>query len=200
MFTLSSKAVFGGHHNKVGEEQPASKLKVNTLLCAVVAAFIVLPVAAHASGAGATLAILQTAPKAAPAKTSHAVAQDPFAGQTWHAVTPSWPGTIQFDGAKHTVKLTPLGAPEIEAKYTYTVESAKTGSNPKVLEGTLRMTNTAGQVSDSRFRIENAKNLAMTFPSGQRAETYVRMTPAEEAAEKARLEKMISEGRTKPLR
>lgn len=144
------------------------------------------------------------APAAAKEKTASVVAlkeqKDPLAGDTWHAITAglnsSWPGTLVFDGAKKTVTLAPVGVAPMEATYTYTV---KPSSSDKVVEGTLRMTNTAKQVSDSTFRIEG-KTLTLMFGNGQRPEQYVRMTPKEEAAEKAKLEKMISEGRIRPLK
>lgn len=126
--------------------------------------------------------------------------KDPLAGDTWHAITAglnsSWPGTLVFDGAKKKVTLAPVGVAPMEATYTYTV---KPSSSDKVVEGTLRMTNTAKQVSDSTFRIEG-KTLTLMFGNGQRPEQYVRMTPKEEAAEKAKLEKLISEGRIRPLK
>ncbi len=129
------------------------------------------------------------------AKDALKSATDPLAGDVWHAVNSSWPGTIVFNSAKKSVTLTPVGAAPMEASYTLTL----TPSKDKVTVGTLRMTNAANQVSESTFRIEG-KTLVLSFAGGQRTEQYVRMTPQEEAAEKARLEKMISEGRIRPLR
>ena len=67
-----------------------------------------------------------------------------------------------------------------------------------VAAGTLRMTNAAGQVSESTFRVEG-KSLALNFMGGQRVEKYVRMSPKEEQVEIDRLKKMILEGKAKPL-
>lgn len=126
------------------------------------------------------------------------VTADPFAGDVWHAVTPSWPGTLKFDGKTKAVVLAPVGAPAINAKYTYTINQPAAG-NTGVLAGTLRMTNAQGQVSESQFKIEK-KTLALTFQAGQRPETYVKMTPAEEAAEMARLKRAMDSGKVAPIR
>jgi hypothetical protein len=121
--------------------------------------------------------------------------KDPFAGDTWHAVDGTWPGTLVFVTDHNAVTLAPVGATPMKATYTYTVKPSSTG----VVEGTLRMTNTAKQVSESAFRIEG-KKLTLMYADGQRPEQYVRMTAQEEEAEKARLQKMISEGRIRPLK
>lgn len=131
------------------------------------------------------------------AKATAVSQKDPFAGDTWHAVEGTWPGTFVFVGDKHEVTLSPVGAAPMKATYTYTVKpSAK-----DTVEGTLRMTNTANpsQVSESTFRIEG-KTMNLMYADGQRPEQYVRMTTQEEEAEKARLQKMISEGRIRPLK
>lgn len=135
---------------------------------------------------------------AAPVKSVIKFQKDPLAGDVWHADAQAgtWPGTLAFDSAKKSVTLAPVGASAMEATYSYTV---KPSSTDKVVEGTLRMTNSAKQVSTSTFRIEG-KVLTLMYASGQRPETYVRMTPQEEAAEVARLQKMISEGRIRPLK
>ena len=122
-------------------------------------------------------------------------AADLFANDTWHAVSPSWPGTLKFDGKTHKVVLTPYGADVIQAEYSYTVKPAAPGAT--VREGTLHMTNTAGQVSDSQFRIENGKSLQLTFQGDVRPESYVRMTPAEESAEMARIRTLMAQGKLK---
>lgn len=153
--------------------------------------------------ASVTASAVLAAPSAAPTKSTapasvvlKAQQADPLAGDTWHALNGTWPGTIVFDHAKKTVTLAPVGATPMQATYTYTV---KPSTNENIVEGTLRMTNSANQVSDSTFRIEG-KALTLAFASGQRPEQYVRMSPKEEAAEKARLQKMISEGRIRPLK
>ncbi|WP_198387690.1 hypothetical protein [Burkholderia ubonensis] len=177
--------------NAAGAHQPAF---VNRALKGMLTLAIASVVSASA------LAATPVATKAAstPAPVVAKVAQkDPLAGDTWHAVNSTWPGTIVFDGAKKTVTLTPVGATPMEASYTYTV---KPSSTDKVVEGTLRMTNTAKQVSESTFRLADGKELTLTFAGGPRPEQYVRMTPKEEEAEKARLQKMISEGRIRPLK
>lgn len=138
------------------------------------------------------------APVVAHASASPAVHADPLAGDTWHADAQAgtWPGTLVFDAAKKSVTLAPVGASPMQASYTYTVKPSLTAN---VVEGTLRMTNSAKQTSDSTFRI-NGKVLTLMYSNGQRPETYVRMTTKEEDAEKARLQKMISEGRVRPLK
>lgn len=155
---------------------------------------------AFALTAALGLAVLGSPAQAAePVKAGVARAslKDPLAGDTWHAVDSTWPGTIVFDGAKKAVTLAPIGATPMEATYSYTV---KPTSAKNVVEGTLRMTNSAKQVSESTFRITDGKNMTLTFKGGPRAEQYVRMTPKEEEAEKAKLQKMISEGRIRPLK
>lgn len=177
------------NHNAARRHQPAF---VNTALKGMLTLVV-------ASVMSATALAAPAAPKAlaTPAPVVAKAAQvDPLAGDTWHAVNSTWPGTIVFDAAKKTVTLTPVGATPMQATYTYTV---KPSSTDKVVEGTLRMTNTAKQVSESSFRIDG-KELTLTFAGGPRPEQYVRMTPKEEEAEKARLQKMISEGRIRPLK
>lgn len=147
------------------------------------------------------LAAPATAPVAKPAAPVASVIKlqkDPLAGDVWHADAQAgtWPGTLTFDSAKKSVTLAPVGSSAMEATYTYTVKPSSTAN---VVEGTLRMTNSAKQVSNSTFRIQG-KVLTLMYASGQRPETYVRMTPQEEAAEVARLQKMISEGRIRPLK
>lgn len=190
------KASVGPNHNKSTGNGPARSF-VNY---AVKAALTVCALASLGmSPAMATATAPTAAAKAAPAVGPRLVA-DPFAGDTWHAITPSWPGTLKFNAKTKAVKLEPVGSATIEAKYTYTVNPPKLGAKSTVVEGTLRMTNAAGQVSVSQFRIENNKTLSLTFQAGQRPETYVRMTPAEEAAEVARLKKALEKGKTKPIR
>lgn len=137
--------------------------------------------------------VLSTQTMAAPLK-----AADPFAGDTWHAVKGSWPGTINFDGKSRKVVLQPLGAPTIQATYSYTLKPANSAKPargaPLVKEGTLTMTNTAGQVSSSEFRIEG-KELTLKFPGGMQEEHYQRFTKAEEEAEKRRLKKLMEQGK-----
>lgn len=150
--------------------------------------------ASHPAAAAAPKTASEASAKknAPPAKVA---SDDPFANDTWHAVSPSWPGTFKFDGKTHKVVLTPFGADVIEAKYSYTVKPAAPGAT--IEEGTLRMTNTAGQVSDSTFRIENGKSLKLTFQGDVRPESYVRMTPAEESAEMARIRTLVAQGKLK---
>lgn len=127
--------------------------------------------------------------------------KDPFAGDTWHAVTPSWPGTLVFDAKAKKVVLSPLGAAPMEATYSYTIKPATAaGKSQDAVEGTLRMTNKEGQVSDSTFTIKNGKDLSLQFAGVQNQEKYVRMNAKEQAAEQERLRKMISEGRVKPFK
>lgn len=126
--------------------------------------------------------------------------KDPFAGDTWHAVTPSWPGTLVFDTKAKKVVLSPLGAAPMEATYSYTIKPTPAGKSQDQVEGTLRMTNKEGQVSDSTFMIKNGKDLSLQFAGVQNQEKYVRMNAKEQAAEQERLRKMISEGRLRPFK
>jgi hypothetical protein len=184
--------VAGGSNNSAARAgQPAFVNKallamLTVVLCASVSAQAA-PVAAPAKPAGAT-------PSASIIKAQ----KDPLAGDTWHADAQAgtWPGTLVFDSAKKNVTLAPVGAQPMDAAYTYTVKPSLTAN---VIEGTLRMTNSAKQVSESTFRIQG-KVLTLMYANGQRPETYVRMTAKEEEAEKARLQKMISEGRIRPLK
>lgn len=189
------QASVGPNHNKSTDNEPARRF-VNY---AVKAALTVCALVSLGMSPAMATTTAPVAAKAAPVAGPR-LAADLFAGDTWHAISPSWPGTLKFNAKTKEVKLEPVGAATIEAKYTYTVNPPKLGAKSTVVEGTLRMTNAAGQVSVSQFRIENNKTLSLTFQAGQRPETYVRMTPAEEAAEVARLKKALEEGKTKPIR
>lgn len=119
---------------------------------------------------------------------------DPFAGDTWHAVTPSWPGTLRFDAGTHAVRLEPLGSEPIDATYSFEEEQRRTELGVEIREGTLTMRNAAGQVSLSRYRIEDSKHLELQFFAGQRPETYVKFTEAEAEQEKARIRAQVNAG------
>lgn len=123
---------------------------------------------------------------------------DPFAKDTWHAVDQTWPGTIKFDTKSRKVVLEPVGAPAINATYSYTVKRPF-GVGNKVATGTLKMTNTQGQVSESEFKLEDNKYLTLTYKGGPTPERYVCMSKAEEEAERARLEKAMKSGALKPI-
>lgn len=137
--------------------------------------------------------------QAAPSKS----APDPFAGDTWHAVEGSWPGTIQFDAKTHKVVLQPMGSAAIHATYAYTITSPAKNKPRKnaVTEGVLTMTNTAGQVSRSDYRLDG-RQLLLVFKDmpGAPVERYTRMTKAEEEAEKQRIQKLLREGKLPNLR
>lgn len=188
---LNFETSFGPNNNAAGGKHPAF---VNKAVLAMLT--VALCASASASAAPSTPAVKPAA--AAAAASVLKTQQDPLAGDTWHADANAgtWPGTLVFDGTKKHVTLSPVGAQPMDATYTYTV---KPSMSANVVEGTLRMTNSAKQVSDSTFRIQG-KVLTLMYASGQRPETYVRMTPKEEEAEKARLKKMISEGRIRPLK
>lgn len=189
MFFL--KTSFDANNNAAGRKRPAFVNNCAKAMLTVAAAALL--------SASASAGVVSTPAKQAAASTSVIKLQkDPLAGDTWHADTPAgtWPGTLVFDAAKKKVTLSPVGATPMDAAYAYTV---KPSSSAKVVEGTLRMTNSAKQVSNSTFRIQG-KVLTLMYANGQRSETYVRMTPKEEAAEVARLKKMISEGRIRPLK
>ena len=129
-----------------------------------------------------------------------ATGADPFATDTWHAVTPSWPGTIKFDAAKHTVVLSPMGAPAIHATYSYTLKpQAKTSKPGDVAsqDGELTMVS-QGRTSSASFHIANGKELTLMFAGGiKRPENYLRMSPAEESAEVARIKQLMADGKLK---
>lgn len=122
-----------------------------------------------------------------------AAPKDPFAGDTWHATDGSWPGTIRFDRKTKTVTLQPMGSQSFTAEYTFSVPSRAKGTSSKVIEGILAMKSAQGDTSQATFRINNDApypKLTLTFVNG-RAEHYQRMTPAQEAAEIARLRKHL---------
>lgn len=121
-------------------------------------------------------------------------AADPLAGDTWHAMAPSWPGTIRFDGKAKKMVLEPLGSNVIEGSYTVS-EVAKKG---ETTTGKLRMVNSAGSVSESTFTL-SGKDLKLAFAGGQQTETYKRLSAAEAEAEKAKLLKALREGRTRMI-
>lgn len=132
-------------------------------------------------------AFLSPAMAAAPKK-----AADPFSGDVWHAQSPSWPGTMVFDGATKKVTLTPVGAAQLEVGYTYTINSVSAKGANTDISGKLSMKSKDGQVSDSNFVI-SGKTLKMQFSNTQREEHYVRMTTAEQEAAKADLLKRLTE-------
>lgn len=172
--------MFSAHNTKLALKRP---LLAVAIMAAITGFSVSSPLMAHAQ----LLTGVVAAKGAAVAKT------DPLAGDTWHASAPSWPGTIRFDGKAKKVALEPLGSNVIEAEYT--VSNVKTEGT--TVTGNLRMVNTAGAVSESTFKIERAKTLTLAFAGGQTVETYVRMTPAEAEAEKARLLKAIQDGKTR---
>ena len=195
---LFLKTSFGANNNAAGRKQPAFVNKASkAMLTVAITALLSVSASASASSTAVTAAAASASKPATPASVIK-LQKDPLAGDTWHADTPAgtWPGTLVFDAAKKNVTLSPVGATPMEASYTYTV---KPSSSANVVEGTLRMTNSAKQVSNSTFRIQG-KVLTLMYANGQRPETYVRMTPKEEAAEVARLKKMIAEGRIRPLK
>jgi hypothetical protein len=191
MLNLETSVV--ANNNAHGRHQPVF---VNKALKTMLTLAVAVMSASAFAGAAASTAAPAPGAKSAPKSVIALAKKDPLAGDIWHAVNGTWPGTIVFDASKKAVTLTPVGAAAMAATYTYTVKPSSTAT---VVEGTLRMTNTAKQVSNSTFRIEG-KELTLTYPGGPRPEHYVRMTPKEEAAEKARLQQMISEGRIRPLK
>jgi hypothetical protein len=115
---------------------------------------------------------------------------DPLPGDIWHAINGTWPGTIVFDAKTKKVVLTPVGAQAIEAKYELTKLERKGIEQ----HGALKMVSLDGkQVVTATFVLKGRKDLSLRYASGQRDETYVRMSPAEETAERARLLKLIEE-------
>jgi len=123
-------------------------------------------------------------------------AQDPFDGHKWHAIEQTWPGTIVFKAADKSVVLSPLGAPQIKGTYSYEIKRV-VGQGlqaAKLIEGTLRMTNTLGQVSESNFKLEDGNKLSLVYTSGQRPEQYSRLTEEEAQNQVERLEQMLRSG------
>lgn len=119
---------------------------------------------------------------------------DPFEGQVWHAIEQSWPGTLKFDSKSRKVELQPLGSTPISATYRYTKKTETIGGRP-ALTGTLEMKSSQGEVSKATYRMEG-RRLTLIYPGGNiRDETYLRMTPTEEAAEILRIQKLLTEGR-----
>ena len=126
------------------------------------------------------------------ATSAVAAPADPFVGGTWHAIGETWPGTAKFSDKDKQVVLSPIGAAEIKATYKVIPEKSKTVN---VFSGKLTMTNALGQVVTSDFVITGKTKLALTFSGGQRVETYVMLTPAQEATETKRIEQLIREGK-----
>lgn len=135
-----------------------------------------------------------------PAGQAAAEEKDPFAGDVWHAVKGSWPGTIEFDAKSKKVVLSPYGSEVINATYSYTLKPTDSQAGKprvmamKVITGKLKMKNTLGQVSLSDFRIEG-KELTLSMQGGMQVEHYKRMSRAEEEAEILRIEKLVKEGK-----
>lgn len=145
--------------------------------------------------AGAAVTGIAHARDALDAKVTAPVAQeDLLAGDTWHAMAPSWPGTIRFDGTTKKVVLEPLGSNVIEGDYA--ISGIEKSGN--VTTGKLIMTSSGGSVSESTFTI-TGKDLKLAFAAGNQTETYKRMTIKEAEAEKARLLKALREGRTRMI-
>lgn len=137
-----------------------------------------------------------------PIRSAFAIAEyDPFEEHAWHAMGSTWPGTIKFNGKDKTVLLSPMGAPEINGTYSYEIKHASSRNlrAAKLIEGTLRMTNTIGQVSESNFRMEDGSRLLLSYTSGQRPEEYARLSGQDVANQKAQLERMLKEGKVKPF-
>lgn len=150
------------------------------------AALLVFSAGAHAAGPGAKPA----GPLAAKAQGS-----DLFTGGVWHASGGTWPGTLSFDSAKQQVVLAPLGAPAITATYKVKLDKQK---DKKTATGNLHMTSTDGQVVEAAFVISDTKNLTLAFKGGQKEESYLKMTPEEEAAEVRRIEQLVRSGKINP--
>ena len=161
--------------------------------------------------AGATFAVFAlngqftTAPGSlVPVSAAHEAetqTKDPFELHTWHAVGKTWPGTLEFDEATKTVILTPMGSNPIQANYTFEITNAsdKDLGKSKLIEGTLRMTNTVGQVSISTFKITDGNRLNLSYASGQSPEEFQRLSPGQAASQKEMLEKMLREGKIQPI-
>jgi len=143
--------------------------------------------------AGAAVTGIAHARDALDAKAAVPVAQDdPLAGDTWHAMAPSWPGTIRFDGTTKKMVLEPLGSNVIEGGYAISgVEKSGNVTTGKLISS-------GGSVSESTFTI-TGKDLKLAFAAGNQTETYKRMTIKEAEAEKARLLKALREGRTRMI-
>lgn len=115
---------------------------------------------------------------AAPLKGS-SKQKDVFAGDVWHAVKGSWPGTMTFDGVTKKVKLAPVGAAEMEASYTYTIDTKGAGE--------LRMTLSDGRKSAVKFVLAG-KELTFEVPGGK-SEHYLQMSKEEEVRAVERLKR-----------
>lgn len=144
--------------------------------------------AAVVFGLGGSIAQAADAPAKKTAVAS--VKADPLKGDVWHAINGTWPGTLVFDGKTKKVVLTPVGAQAIQATYEVT-KLEKKGAETN---GALNMTSADGkQIVTATFTLKDNKNMSLRFANGQRDETYVRMNPVEEAAEKAKLLKLIEQ-------
>ena len=116
---------------------------------------------------------------------SAGMVNDPLSGDVWHAVLPSWPGTMQFDEKSKMVTLRPMGSDSMTAAYTQTIKRVGTTDSGEVV-----MTLPGGQVSKANVIVEG-KKLSFEFKAGQRKEIYIRMSKAEEAAYIAKLPELL---------
>lgn len=165
-------------------------LAASLLLSALPAPASAMPVAAAAAVA-ATSAVAGKKAKT-DKKAPELKAADPLAGDAWHAVSPSWPGTMRFDGKAHTVRLEPLGSAVIDAAY----EVSELKETKGQVAGRLKMTATTGEVSESTFEIAD-KRLTLQFVGGPNQEHYERLTPEEAQAQVQKLRDAIKAGKLK---
>lgn len=145
--------------------------------------------------ASALLVIATSAFAAKPGTSTSKV--DPFVGGTWHAVGQTWPGTAIFNERTKELRLAPVGASEIMAVYSFKHDTARKGAPPAGTSGVLTMKSTDGRTVTAKYTIKD-KNLSLLFKNGQREETYIKMTPAEELAEQERINKLAREGKLTP--
>ncbi len=145
--------------------------KFLSFLLAFLGAFFVLSASLVANAAGQT-------------KSS-----DLFSQHRWHAVSPSWPGTLLFDAATKQVNLAPMGAPAMVAKYAYKI--TKNNKKEKLVEGTMVFEMAADKKSEMTFILYDNTDLTLKFAATQKEETYKRMSPDEVKAYEAQLRKIL---------
>ena len=123
------------------------------------------------------------------AKPAKSTSKDLFAGDNWHAVSPSWPGVLTFDEKTKRISLRPMGANPFEANYEYSVTSPKSS---KDIKGTMKFSDDLGRKSDMTFVLVNKKELTLKFNGQQKQELYKRMSAAEVQAYEDNIRAMLS--------
>ena len=114
---------------------------------------------------------------------------DLFSKHKWHAIAPSWPGTLTFDSSTKKVTLAPLSASPLVSQYEYKVTSKN--AKEKTVEGTMLFTLSADKKSEMSFKLVKDNALFLKFKGTQKEEKYQRMSPEEVAKYEDELRKLL---------